>query len=496
VEVLERSGDLPEVTDLRHDSRRVTPGTAFIALRGGAADGHTFLDAVVRLGAALLVLEERPAPSSPAAATPWVTVADTRVAMARLALNFYGRLTDRIPVVGITGTNGKTTTAWLTEAALAAAGFHPGLFSTVLRRWCGTEELSSMTTPEAPDLHEALARMVADGADALVMEVSSHGVAERRVDGIHFDVAAFTNLGSDHLDYHGSLDRYAGAKRELFTRLLADSPKAKGAVICTDDPFGRELAQEIAGPVLRYGLRKEHAPDLFPEHFEVRIDGISALLRIGGELVSLDSPLTGTHNLQNLLCAIGCARLLGAPTDRVVAALRKVPGIPGRLERVPNECGVAVFVDYAHTADALDNVLTGLGALATGRILTVFGCGGNRDRSKRPLMGHAAARGSDVVVITSDNPRDEEPAEIIAAAESGVTSAGFVRYREGARSGYHTEEDRALAIAWAIAHAEPGDVVLIAGKGHEQTQEIRGTKRPFDDRQVAASALAARGGVA
>jgi UDP-N-acetylmuramoyl-L-alanyl-D-glutamate--2,6-diaminopimelate ligase len=435
------------------DSRRVLPGALFACLRGSRADGHDFAAAALDAGAAALVVERR----LPLAVTQ-VLVTDARRAVGSLAAAFHGQPSSTIPVVGITGTNGKTTTAHLLGAVLRHAGRSTAVLGTLS---------GPFTTPEAPDLQAQLACLVASGTEVVVMEVSSHALALERVTGTHFAVSAFTNLGRDHLDLHGTQERYFDAKAKLFTPGLSGR-----AVIWVDDPFGRRLADGATIPVVEVGL---------DDAGTVELDGWGARFGWRGRPVHL--PIPGRHNVANALVAAALAECLGLPAATVAAGLTSARPVPGRVEPVDAGQPFRVLVDFAHTPEALATLLDNLRELGPGRLVAVFGCGGDRDPAKRPLMGAAAAARADVVIVTSDNPRGEDPDEIIDAVVAGVPS--------GAPATVHRDPDRRRAIAAALALARPGDVVVIAGKGHETTQTQGGEVRPFDDRAVARQLLEA-----
>ncbi len=474
-----------EVLRVTCDSREVGPGSLFFALPGAKLDGHAFAAEAARRGA-VAVVAERPVECPPAA----LLLAPTaRRAMAVAAANFHGRPADAMKVAGVTGTNGKTTVTYLVEACARAASVPVGVLGTVTWRVPGRERPASHTTPESTAVQALLAEMRDAGARAAILEVSSHALAQERVAGMRFAVAGFTNLTRDHLDYHGDMVSYFSAKRRLFTEHLAEDGVA---VVNVRDPWGARLADQL-GPgrrVWRYGVRAEDP--LRAEGVRMGLEGISATLVTPLGPVPIRSPLGGAHNLENLLCAAGMALALGLPPEAVGRGLSACPGAPGRLERISAR-GISVFVDYAHTDDALARAIDALRALSPRRLLTVFGCGGDRDPGKRPLMGLAAGRGSDLVVVTSDNPRTEDPDAILRAIVPGVEEAGLAEIgpgaaREGAR-GYVVEPDRRAAIAVAVAAAREGDAVLVAGKGHEDYQIVGTEKRPFSDRDEARRAL-------
>ncbi|MGE0394554.1 MAG: UDP-N-acetylmuramoyl-L-alanyl-D-glutamate--2,6-diaminopimelate ligase [Vicinamibacterales bacterium] len=464
------------VTGVAYDSRRVQPGHAFIALRGLKDDGARYAGEAIANGAACVVAES-PAPEG--TRVPWHVVADARVALAVAAARFFGDPSQELLLVGITGTNGKTTTSHVLASIVEAAGIPCGLMGTVAYRIAGRDEPATRTTPEAPDLQSLLRRMVAAGAGACVMEVSSHALALKRTHGLRFAAAGFTNLTRDHLDFHGSMEAYFDSKKSLFTHLAPGAP----AVVNIDDPWGATLAG-AGGRTVTYAVDAQ--ADIRPLDVRQSLSGLTFQAVTPHGPVQVRSRLVGRANLYNLLCAIGLASELGLPGSAIERGIAALSGVPGRFELVSGDDDeVSVVVDYAHTDDALRNLLETARSLTRGRLITVFGCGGDRDRSKRPLMGLVATRLSDLTVVTSDNPRGEDPARIaeeILLGTAGAPRGGDVR----------TELDRRAAIDLAITVARPGDLVLLAGKGHEKTQEQGGVTSPFDDAAVAREALAAR----
>ena len=478
----------PPVALVTGDSRAVRPGALFFALRGVKADGHDFAAEAARRGA-VAVVAEREVACAPALL---LLVPSARRAMALAAMNFFGRPGDALDLVGVTGTNGKTTVSYLVEACALAAAVPTAVLGTVSHRWPGGERPATHTTPESTEVAETLAMARDAGARLAVLEVSSHALAQERAAGLRFRAAGFTNLTRDHLDYHGDMESYFQAKRRLFTEHLAPGATA---VVNAADGYGRRLAGELAAAgtarVWRFGAA---GGDLATVGARFGLGGIEARLATPAGELAFTSPLVGQHNLENLLCAAGLALAAGLPSEAVARGLAACPGAPGRLERVTGR-GVHAFVDYAHTDDALARALSALRALAPGRLLVVFGCGGDRDRGKRPLMGEVAGRGSDVAVATSDNPRTERPEDILAEIVPGLERAGARRLspaeaQAGAR-GYLVVPDRREAIALALSAARPGDAVLIAGKGHEDYQIVGAERRHFDDREEARRALGA-----
>ena len=454
-----------EVSGLAYSSASVTPGTLFFCVPGFKVDGHDFAPDAVARGAVALVVQ-RPLNLG----VPEVQVDDVRAAMGPAAARFYGDPTKTLQVVGVTGTNGKTTTAFLMRSLLEAAGIRTGLLGTVTSVIAGREEPVERTTPEAIDLQGIFARMLRGGDRACVMEVSSHALHMHRVDGIHFAVRIFTNLTQDHLDYHGSMDAYYDAKKMLFTR-------AGGAsIVNVDDPYGMRLAGEIENPTT-FALERD--ADFRAREVSFDVNGSTFTCQTPGGDVEITTRLPGLFNVQNALGAVAAARALDVPTDTIAAALAEAGRVPGRFEPIDEGQDFGVLVDYAHTPDSLENVLRAAREVTQGRLHVVFGAGGDRDTAKRPLMGRAAAEHADRLIVTSDNPRSEEPDSIVDMVMEGAPAAERI-------------VDRRAAIARALETAEAGDVVVIAGKGHEQGQEFEdGRKEPFDDRDVARDALRA-----
>jgi len=486
-----------EIRGLFYDSRAVIPGGLFFALRGAAVDGHSFLSRAVSAGAVAVVVEDdTDLPEGVAS----VLVRDARLAMARMAACYFGNPTAGVPLIGITGTNGKTTTTYLIESMLAKGGLPPAVLGTINYRFGTTCFESSHTTPESVDLQRILRQLVDLGAKGIVMEVSSHSLEQKRVDGCLFDVGVFTNLTRDHLDYHHDMESYLKSKQRLFSELLIpDRQKPlRHAVINVDDPAGLVVARSAACPVLTYGLNPGAALSARDVVFSTA--GISGILCSPAGESAFSSRLLGRFNLYNILSAAGAAFALGLSLDSIRSGIEEHGKVEGRLERVENDRGVTVLVDYAHTGDALENVLQTLQEIATGRIITVFGCGGDRDRGKRPIMGEIAGRFSDLAIITSDNPRSEEPAAIIREVREGLLPLGLREYvlpelsGDSAEKGFLSVESRQEAIRLAIRIARPGDIVLVAGKGHEDYQIVGTEKHHFDDREEAAIALKLSGG--
>ena len=480
-EVLSRSGDA-EIRGVEYDSRRVGSGDVFVAIRGEKTDGNRFLDAVVQAGAVAVITDSPEAAPRPGVA--WAVVPHGRRALARVSANFYGRPAEKLAVSGITGTNGKTTTAFLLESILSAAGRKTLLVGTIEYHVAGRVVAAPHTTPEALELQHMFSEGLGHGASEAVMETSSHALAQERVFGIPFQVAVFTNLTRDHLDYHGTFDGYFAAKRVLFSGCGTEPPPF--AVTNLDDEYGRELVKFAKGQsrVLTYGLEKG---DFHAEKVEAGPNGTRFEMMSAEGRIPIWSPLIGRVNVYNILAAAAAAYARNCSGEEIAQGVAALSRVPGRFEKVDMGQPFTVVVDYAHTDDALRN-LTALArefvARAKGRVITVFGCGGDRDRAKRPLMGDAAGKGSDFVVLTSDNPRSEDPVAIINDALPGLQ-------RSGTR--YALETDRRKAIALAVDEAHAGDIVLIAGKGHEKKQISREGATAFDDVEVAREALSQAG---
>jgi UDP-N-acetylmuramoyl-L-alanyl-D-glutamate--2,6-diaminopimelate ligase len=479
-----------DVRGLCYDSRRVQPGEAFFAWRGRQQDGHRFLADAVAGGAKVLVVEELPAQVGDVTV---VVVADSRRAMALMARTFHGDPSREMVTVGVTGTNGKTTTTYLLEAILNEAALAPAVIGTVNYRFGGINHAAPHTTPEAVELLAQVAQFRALGAKALVMEVSSHALDQSRADGIRFQVGVFTNLTPEHLDYHGDMESYFASKLRLFAELLSASDGR--AVINSDDPYGRRLAA-----LLPEALTCGHSPAaaIRPEQLAVTLDGIHGTVATPCGPVRVDSHLLGDYNVENLLGAIGAGVALALPLAAIERGIARATAVPGRLEPVANERGAVLLVDYAHTGDALDRVLQALQSLNPKRILTVFGCGGDRDPRKRPVMGEVAARRSTLAIVTSDNPRTEDPLAIIEQIRGGVHRVHPSEWRRqdaiaGDGRGYLVIPDRREAIRFAVSLLRPGDVLLVAGKGHEDYQILGTTRIHFDDREELRAALAEGG---
>ncbi len=475
------------VRGIVYDSRKVEPGFLFVAIRGTRQDGSHFIREALGRGAVAVVAD---IPMSGLGSAAGVEVPDSRRALASLAANFYGHPARELCLIGITGTNGKTTTSLLIESVLRRAGHSVGVLGTLAYRWADTLRKAPMTTPESLDLQALLREMRSDGVTHVVMEVSSHALSLGRVDGCRFDAAVFTNLSQDHLDFHGGMEDYFAAKSLLFTRYMRrDASRMGAAVINADDFHGKRLIELLRGDCWSYSIEDPSATAWVAEA-ELQPNGIRATIATPRERVSVDSPLIGRLNLYNLLAAGAATLALGFDPQAVSRGLAGVASVDGRLERVvvPDSFGFSVVVDYAHTPDAMDKALECLREMTRNRLIVVFGCGGDRDRGKRPLMGRTAVRWADLVILTSDNPRSEQPESIVADIEAGVRESGSRRLdadpAEAERKGYMVSVDRRQAIALALECARPGDIVFIGGKGHETYQIVGDRVLPFDDRQV------------
>lgn len=471
------------ITGLASDSRRITQGNAFAVISGGAADGASFVPQANANGAVAL-LSDRPLDLG----LPVVLVDNVRKRLGPIAHRVYGDPTQTLRTVAITGTNGKTTVTHLIEQVLEACGQKPALLGTIALRGPAYQMNAELTTPEADVIARFAHEQLAAGASHLLMEASSHALDQDRLLGCQVEIAGFTNLTQDHLDYHGTMESYGAAKTRLFTDYAPEL-----SVIMVDQPFGRDLSVEAKGKIWRASMRSDTEAELRVVDYQSTRAGVHARVQTPvGELV-VNSPLFGAHNLENLLITLGVTLQLGLEPARIVAALQAAVGAPGRMERVANSRDVMVLVDYAHTPDALERALLAVKPLTQGRLFVVCGCGGDRDRSKRAPMAEAAVRLADLTVLTSDNPRTEEPLAILADMEIGARLSGSRlpgdKLTPEAR-GYVVIPDRAQAIAHAIAAARAGDTVLLAGKGHETYQIVGRDKRPFDDRREAAQALA------
>lgn len=479
-----------EVLGIAHDSRQVGPGTVFVAVQGFHADGHQFIPQAVAKGAAAVVAEH----SEEGTGAPVITVRDTRIALARLAAAFYNRPSERLKLIGITGTNGKTTTSYLVKSIIEAASGTAGLIGTIAYRIGDRVYPAPNTTPESLDIQRLLSEMEASGSGYCVMEVSSHALDLGRTAECIFEAAVFTNLTQDHLDFHKDMESYFRSKLKLFTGLGRD----KHAVVNIDDPRGWDVIKATRARTITFGMSSK--ADVRPAGaIGHGIDGLSFDLLMPSGRTRIESPLIGRHNVYNILAAVGIGVALGFDKDSISSGVCAMKAVPGRMEKVDEGQDFGVIVDYAHTEDALIRLLEAVREVARNRVITVFGCGGDRDRTKRPRMGAAAMRGSDIVIVTSDNPRSEDPSAIISEIESGMKGLGVKTgpgslHAAGPGGGrmYAMIPDRREAIYTAIRLAGPKDVVVLAGKGHEDYQIIGDRKFRLDDREEAREALKKR----
>jgi len=494
--VRERPSEDPLIRGLAYDSRTSASGDLFFALPGVSVDGHDYIGQAIDLGAVAVAAERRPA-EEVLRGRALVLLTDSRRSLAPIARRFYGDPASELRLVGVTGTNGKTSTTYLVESILARAGCRVGLIGTVEVRHPGERQRALNTTPESLDLQRTLRSMRTHGVEAVVMEVSSHGLELGRVEGCRFEVGAFTNLTQDHLDFHGTMDAYLASKTMLFERHLRPGG---GAVVNADDPAAGafEAAARKARARLVRVSRSDRSAEVWLEDAQVRMDGTRARLRLPSGPLDVDLPLLGDFNLENLLVSSGIAVALGLPPEAIATGTAACPQVPGRVERIDSgdEEAPIVLVDYAHTPDAVEKVLRTLRPLTRGRLIAVFGCGGDRDRSKRPLMAEAVARWADCVVGTSDNPRSEDPVAILADVERGLGKLERVGAEalDSAERAYTVIVDRRRAIDLAIGIGRKGDTVVLAGKGHEDYQIIGRERFPFSDCDEARRALRRRAG--
>jgi UDP-N-acetylmuramyl-tripeptide synthetase len=501
----ENHANLPdrEISSIHYRAQEVLPGGMFVAIEGQTADGHDYIEQALENGAVAIVVQKKPGQSVKSEVIAGtedkypviIQVPDSRMALADLAACFYHNPSEHMYLIGITGTNGKTTVAYLIESILLRAGFNVGVIGTINYRYANKAFPNPMTTPESLDLQRILSEMLQAGVTHIVMEASSHAMDLYRIKGCRFDVAVFTNLSQDHLDYHGDMQSYWSSKKRLFTEYLINGSQNDDAVavINCDDARGKELAGILSVKVIKTGSAPEY--EIKAETSRYGLVGTNGRVSIPRGSFDFKTPLVGIHNLENILSACGAATALNLAPHTIKAGIEALTAIPGRLESIENSSGRFVYVDYAHTPDALENAVSALKAIAPARIICVFGCGGDRDKEKRPMMGEIVARLCDLSVVTSDNPRSEDPLTIIDQILPGIEQANGYRYSAEVlktgfdKKGYTVEPDRRQAIEFAIRLSRPDDAVLIAGKGHETYQIIGKKTIDFDDREEARKAL-------
>lgn len=473
-----------EILGISYDSNNIRDGFLFAAIKGEKTDGHKYIESALKNGAIALLVEDIPfnTPND----ISIIQVEDTKFSLAKISANYFEHPTKEITLVGITGTNGKTTITYLLESIWKEMGKNAGVIGTVEYRYSGKKISSPMTTPESLDLMKLFRDMRTSGVECIAMEVSSHALDRKRVSECHFDTAVFTNLTQDHLDYHRTLENYLEAKKKLFSEVLRQSEKGeKFSIINIDDPYGKEIAKDSSGKIIYYSI-SNRCEGVHVEKASITPEGIWALFNTPWGKIEISSKLFGEHNLYNILAAAAAALSLGASIEAVETGISRVESVPGRLDKVENTYGITILIDYAHTPDALRNVLMAVRPLTPKRLILIFGCGGDRDPIKRPIMGRIGRELSDILIVTSDNPRTERPEFIVDEIEKGVHEIS------SDNKNYFRIPDRRDAIRKGIEIAASGDTVLIAGKGHE-TYQILGTKRiPFDDKDVAGNILRER----
>lgn len=467
------SQDNPDISDILIDSRKVSPGSLFVCISGTKADGHAFAADAVRQGAVAVVAER----ALPGIAVPQVLVRDSREALSLLAASFHGHPARKLGLIGVTGTNGKTTTTWLIRDILKSVGEKTGLIGTVVNMVGDEEVPQHLTTPDPMELQGLLRRMADAGCRYVVMEVSAHALELRKLAGLSFQCGVFTNLTQDHLDDFKTMERYRAAKKRFFTDFAM-----KTALVNADDPAGADMVSQFGGVAMTYGI--DAPADIQATELSMSLTGARFTLRAGALTMPIALALPGRFNVYNSLAAAGVAMSLGLSLRVTAEGLARARSVSGRIERVPADTDYTVIVDYAHSPDGIRNILEAVRELAGGRVIIVFGCGGDRDRTKRPIMGRIAGELADYAILTSDNPRTEEPDAIIDMIEPGIRETG---------AQYERVTDRRAAIRRALDMAGKGDIVLIAGKGHENYQEIMGVRHPFDDREVVREILRGKG---
>jgi len=465
-----------DIAGITYSSKEAQNNFLFAALKGEKTDGFDYIDEALTRGASAVLSERDPPPGF---AKTWIQTGDAREAMALTAANLYGHPSQELKVIGITGTKGKTTVTYILESILVQAGFKPGVIGTISYRGPGFNRVAKRTTPESPDLQRMMREILDNGGTHCLIEVSSHSLELKRVTGIVFDIAIFTNLSGEHLDYHKSMENYFDAKKKLFMI----GPNNRMAVINTDDSWGEKLKSQISGGIISFGLKESAA--VHAKKFTLRKDGLDIQIKFPAGRMSVSSSLLGKPNVYNILAAVAPALFLNIPIPKIKDGIRSLKGVRGRFQKIQNDKGIEIFVDYAHSDDALKNLLETANELNSNKTIVVFGAGGDRDKSKRARMGKAAGRLADWTIITSDNPRSEDPQAIIDDIEAGIKTTGLKKYE--------IIPDRRKAITKALRIASAGDYVLIAGKGHEDYQIIKGKTFHFDDAEVIRELLAGEG---
>lgn len=476
--IIKVNGEIAEIDirEISSDSRKISKGDCFVAISGQLWDGHNFITEAIKKGASLIIAERVPENIS----SPYIIVDDSRKVLSILSSEFYNNPSSEMNLIGVTGTDGKTSITFFGESAFTSCGEKTGLIGTIFYRFDNIEKKSSLTTPSSLEIQKIFAEMRERKIEYAFMEVSSHAISQKRIEGIDFSYGIFTNIGREHLDYHKTFEEYANVKRSFFFDYLPKSPKFKGSIFNVDDKMGRKMADEFLLKKLTVSLKKENA-DIYPLYYNCTLDGIEAEVKLPDGVYYINTPFIGGHNLTNIMSVLGVISMEGLSIEEGIKGIKNLKKIPGRLERVKNNLGIHLFVDYCHNPNSLESVLKNISLIHKGRIITVMGCGGDRDRLKRPLMGKIGYLLSNVLIITSDNPRSEDPVQIINEIMVGVEEE-VKKYNKRL---VVIEKNREIAIRKAIEISEKGDLILIAGKGHENYQIIGDKVIDFSDVEVA-----------